>query len=1060
MTSPQHNREHSRVKQSLRIAGLAVPALALLALIMLLALWHYRTPLLNDVAKPHLEQFLSTKLAALVTIENLALEKGQLRLRGMTVNHADFYHFRVPGLIIDFTLGKLWRGRLNTLRLEQPQLYFKPAPLPGDDSSAPISLPKPPISIDLLTVYSGHFDLELTDQMVEIRDIEFDLHHAPSGNLYLAFTVQGETPLKLSATGQLQWDTDPQLQLNKLNIDGRSLLTAPLTLRPAADGLAAGGELVLAHFDRGQLDPWLALGGLQQSLPADVDFSVQNLRLGVEIGAGQVHGQLTVDALQLIKGDVRSHVDNLRLDVSGDLHQWHAAGKADLAEGSPVSFTVQGTDGHVVATVQGTFRDLARIPEVAGQEQTLPISGGLEWTARANWLDQFLELSGEFHGLGPQPSAGVGAADLSPFRGSFQGQGSIDALSGHLNLDLTETPLLKLAGNSEQLVAQLHRTPVRSLAKILTPARWPHLVEKKGWLAGQIQLNPAADTVQGHFNFTAEDLHAAGFDFATSRISSQFLWQQEQLELADLNIQTATTGHGVTIPVASLQGGARWRSEALQLDITALRIDNLEYLSADDMSALAGGSLNLTGTVAWDVAQQRLHSRLQGSTQVQEALIHSFYGDLSQLPINFDLQGAWDSAGKSLQVDEVSVSLPTIGQLKGHGNWHSDALEFAGELLFQQLETGFNLQLRPLLATLFPELEQLDLSGTLAAVGDGIWGPGGWNIAGALHPDTLGLQHRSADINMLDLSGEIPFVFSSGGETSAVKRNGFVTFPQLQTGPIGSAVNYLTLTATTNRLTFIDPWQLDLAGGHILIEHLSIGHDSSGLSVSGRTRINHIDLQELTQALELTLLRGSVTADLGEFEYVGGMLQSEGEAHIDVFGGTIQIRNLRARDIFSSYRSLEGDIDFHGIDLEQLTRTFAFGEINGIMDGYIHDLRLFGTVPSAFVAELVTRDQGQRNISVKALNNLTVISQGGLSAALSRGVYRFIDFYRYRKIGLLCVLRNDVFVLKGTARSDSDLHLVDGGLLPPRIDILAPGTGVSFREMLRRLERIDRTATR
>jgi len=121
---------------------------------------------------------------------------------------------------------------------------------------------------------------------------------------------------------------------------------------------------------------------------------------------------------------------------------------------------------------------------------------------------------------------------------------------------------------------------------------------------------------------------------------------------------------------------------------------------------------------------------------------------------------------------------------------------------------------------------------------------------------------------------------------------------------------------------------------------------------------------------------------------------------------------------------------------------------------------LFGKVPSAFVAEMATRDEGQRNISVKALNNLTVISQGGLSAALSRGIYRFIDFYRYRKIGLFCVLRNDVFVLKGTARSDSDLHLVDGGLLPPRIDILAPGTGISFREMLHRLERIDRTTTR
>jgi hypothetical protein len=428
--------------------------------------------------------------------------------------------------------------------------------------------------------------------------------------------------------------------------------------------------------------------------------------------------------------------------------------------------------------------------------------------------------------------------------------------------------------------------------------------------------------------------------------------------------------------------------------------------------------------------------------------------------MDFHLQAAWNAAEASLHVDEIKLYLPEIGQLKGQGSWTSDVLKFGGEVLLPQLENGFSQHLRPVLAPLLPELEPLDMSGTLAAAGDGIWGPDGWYIAGTLSPDAFGLKYHTVNISMTRLSGEIPFAFSSSGGSSGSARNGFVTFMQLQTGSAVSEVNYLALTSTTNRLSFADPWKLNLAGGHILIENLSFGRESADLFVSGRTHIDNIDLQKLTQALELTPMQGSVTADLGDFEYSGGLLQSEGEARIDVFDGSIQVRNLRARDIFSSYRSFEGDIDFQGIDLEQLTKTFEFGEINGIIDGYIHDLRLFGKVPSAFVAEIATRDEGERNISVKALNNLTVISQGGLSATLSRGVYRFIDFYRYRKIGLFCALRNDVFVLKGTARSDSDLHLVDGGLLPPRINVLAPGTGVSFREMLRRLERIDRTATR
>ena len=79
--------------------------------------------------------------------------------------------------------------------------------------------------------------------------------------------------------------------------------------------------------------------------------------------------------------------------------------------------------------------------------------------------------------------------------------------------------------------------------------------------------------------------------------------------------------------------------------------------------------------------------------------------------------------------------------------------------------------------------------------------------------------------------------------------------------------------------------------------------------------------------------------------------------------------------------------------------------MNGVVDGYVHQLSLLGTTPSHFQAELRTRNKGKRNISVKALKNLSILSQGGLSAALSRGIYRFIDFYRYRRIGFVCSLR-------------------------------------------------------
>ena len=64
--------------------------------------------------------------------------------------------------------------------------------------------------------------------------------------------------------------------------------------------------------------------------------------------------------------------------------------------------------------------------------------------------------------------------------------------------------------------------------------------------------------------------------------------------------------------------------------------------------------------------------------------------------------------------------------------------------------------------------------------------------------------------------------------------------------------------------------------------------------------------------------------------------------------------------------------------------------------------------------------------------------------------------YRYRKIGIRCSLRNDVFHLEGTAKPGTSTYLIYGGWLPPRIDVIASTPTISFQEMVKRLKRIER----
>jgi hypothetical protein len=341
------------------------------------------------------------------------------------------------------------------------------------------------------------------------------------------------------------------------------------------------------------------------------------------------------------------------------------------------------------------------------------------------------------------------------------------------------------------------------------------------------------------------------------------------------------------------------------------------------------------------------------------------------------------------------------------------------------------------------------------------WSPQGWRTQGELQLRGLSADWKSQRLTVADGTGSIPFALGSpvalSAEVPTTAAAGEVSFAALSVSLANLEQGSLRLVAALNRLSFISPLQLQLAGGQVQIENLSLGWPAGTPQGSAKIKITEVELETLTKQLDLPIMQGRFSADLGTIHYAEQQLNSDGLASIEVFGGRFQLQNMRYSKPFSSYPTFYTDIDFSGVDLLQATRTFDFGEMNGVLDGHIHRLEIFGTTPAAFAAEFATRNEGKRNISVKALNNLSILSQGGLSAALSQGVYKFIDFYRYRMIGIKCSLENDTFTLLGTAAPGSNRYLVQGGLLPPRIDITTSTPTISFKEMVNRLGRIQRT---
>jgi len=147
--------------------------------------------------------------------------------------------------------------------------------------------------------------------------------------------------------------------------------------------------------------------------------------------------------------------------------------------------------------------------------------------------------------------------------------------------------------------------------------------------------------------------------------------------------------------------------------------------------------------------------------------------------------------------------------------------------------------------------------------------------------------------------------------------------------------------------------------------------------------------------------------------------------------------------------------------LGQLTDRVAFGDVTGIVDILLKDFTLSYGQPESFdlTVTSVPRRGVSRKFSLKAVNNLSVISSGGPTAAPSGSFFmKLIHSFNYSRIGIACSLRNDVFHLRGT--------IVEGGIqyLVRRatffgIDVVnaKPVNTISFKDMLGRLERVGQS---
>ena len=260
------------------------------------------------------------------------------------------------------------------------------------------------------------------------------------------------------------------------------------------------------------------------------------------------------------------------------------------------------------------------------------------------------------------------------------------------------------------------------------------------------------------------------------------------------------------------------------------------------------------------------------------------------------------------------------------------------------------------------------------------------------------------------------------------------------------------------RFDLVAPVSVPLLEGAVAVDALEVAAiGTPDLEWKFRGSVQPMSMQALTGALAWPRFGGTLAGDIPLVSYAGGIITVDGSLEVEVFDGAVRIEQLAIADPFGVIPVLRADVDIQDLSLDALTSTFSFGNIQGRLQGRVNGLILKDWKPTTFDARFSTPadDDSRRRISQRAVQNLA--SLGGAGAVLSSTFLRIFKEFSYRRLGISCRLRNGICEMDGVAPAERGYYIVQGGGLPPRIDVLGFNRRVDWEVLLGRVQQIVST---
>ncbi|MGL6290428.1 MAG: hypothetical protein ACRC2H_07060, partial [Silanimonas sp.] len=494
---------------------------------------------------------------------------------------------------------------------------------------------------------------------------------------------------------------------------------------------------------------------------------------------------------------------------------------------------------------------------------------------------------------------------------------------------------------------------------------------------------------------------------------------------------------------------------AIPADVAATRIDadlrfaGLAFDTPDGALAGAGLSVPLRlryeSTPASPTAPERTRVALQGRLEAGELLVSPIY----------------------LAVPAAGVGVEVEAESQPDGRWRLPRWRWndAGTLAASGDAT---LAADGSVLALAARAESPDLAALRSRYLDGVLAPAGFGDLqlagrgqGAVAFDGEGLSALDVALQQtlaVDPKGRFSLAGVSGDlrwSRDAQAADSRLGWQAAALYGIGVEAGALAFRSRDGQLVLAEPLRSAALGGHLRLDRLvwRPPRGAAPLRIEMGLALEALDLGSLSQRLGWPDFEGTLGGTLPNALYENNRVSFDGGLAMQLFGGEVRIDDLALERPFGVAPSLAANLRFQDIDLAPLTGAFGFGEITGRLDGRIRDLRLVDWTPVAFDARLLTDRNwdGSRRISQRAVQDISDLGGSGLVAGLQARLLRTFDDFGYDRIGIGCVLKDNVCAMTGLKKRGAGYIVVEGRGLP-RIEVVGFRREVDWPTLVSRLK--------